>query len=312
MRISRQGQAYIYAICAVLFWSTIATAFKLTLRPRGPFDSWQLLFSATVSSTVCLFVILLIQGKWSLVVQCSRGEYIYSAFLGLLQPSLYYAILLVAYSRLPAQQAQPLNMTWPIAVVLLSIPLLKQPIQKKDFVALAICFLGVLVICLGGVQAKPPREEAFQARFTDPLGVSLAVGSSVIWALFWIYNVRDQRDPVVKLFLGFTFAIIPTTLFALCFSSFRMNVVGLLGGAYVGVFEMGLTYFVWLKALTLSRTTAQVSILVYLMPFLSLLVIHFVLKEHVLPVTVLGLILIVAGILVQQYAGGRNVEMRTE
>ena len=51
----------------------------------------------------------------------------------------------------------------------------------------------------------------------------------------------------------------------------------------------------------LSRTTAQVSQLIYLTPFLSLLVIHFAVGESIYPSTLIGLVLIVTGILLQQY-----------
>ena len=40
--------------------------------------------------------------------------------------SLYYLILLKAYQLLPAQVAQPLNMIWPVILVFLSVPILKQ------------------------------------------------------------------------------------------------------------------------------------------------------------------------------------------
>ena len=77
---------------------------------------------------------------------------------------------------------------------------------------------------------------------------------------------------------------------------------GLLGVLWIGLFEMGITFVSWLKALQLSRTTAQVSNLVYAAPFLSLFLIHFIVGEEILPSTVLGLVLIVAGVIVQQYA----------
>ena len=46
---------------------------------------------------------------------------------------------------------------------------------------------------------------------------------------------------------------------------------GLLGGVYIGLFEMGITFLVWLKALKNAKTTAHVVNLIYLVPFLSLL-----------------------------------------
>ena len=68
---------------------------------------------------------------------------------------------------------------------------------------------------------------------------------------------------------------------------------------------MGITYVVWLYALRLSRTTAQVSNLIYLTPFLSLMVVHVVVGERIFGSTVVGLVLIVGGILLQHYGRQR-------
>ncbi len=77
---------------------------------------------------------------------------------------------------------------------------------------------------------------------------------------------------------------------------------GLLGSVYIGLFEMGITYILWLKALSMSRTTAQVGNLIYLSPFLSLIIIQLVVGEQIAVSTILGLILIVSGIALQKRA----------
>jgi uncharacterized membrane protein len=59
---------------------------------------------------------------------------------------------------------------------------------------------------------------------------------------------------------------------------------------------MGITFFFWLKALQMSSTTAIVSNLVYLAPFLSLVFVHYFLHEPVYYTTPLGLVLIISGI----------------
>jgi len=56
-------------------------------------------------------------------------------------------------------------------------------------------------------------------------------------------------------------------------------------------------------ALKNSSTTAKVSNLVYISPFISLFFIRFAVGETILVSTVVGLMLIVSGILLQQYAG---------
>jgi drug/metabolite transporter (DMT)-like permease len=75
---------------------------------------------------------------------------------------------------------------------------------------------------------------------------------------------------------------------------------GILGAVYIGLFEMGVTFLLWLKALKLSKTTAHVANLIYLTPFLSLLVISIAVGEKILLSTVIGLVFIVGGIILQK------------
>ena len=288
--MGKQKRAYLCAFVVVLFWSTVASAFKISLRYV---DVLSLLFYASITSTAVFFVYLLFSKKLNLLKDLSRKDYLCSALLGFLNPFLYYTVLLNAYSILPAQQAQPLNFVWPITLVLLSIPLLKQKIKSKDILAIIISFVGVFVISTKG--------DILGFRFTNPTGVLLATGSSVIWAVFWIYNVKDERDEVVRLFLNFAFGSTFIFLSLLIFARVRMPAVsGILAAAYVGLFEMGITFLLWLKALKLSETTAHVTNLIYLVPFFSLVVISFAVGEKILFSTIIGVILIVGGIILQK------------
>lgn len=289
--MEKQKQAYTYAIIAVLLWSTVASAFKISLRYL---DFLQLLFCASIISIIILSIVLLIQNKLILFKGYSPKDYLHSALLGSLNPFLYYVVLFKAYSLLPAQEAQPLNYTWPIMLVLLSIPLLKQKIKLNNILAIIIGFIGVIII--------GTRGDLTTLRLSNPLGVFLAVGSSVIWALFWIYNVKDTRDEVAKLFLNFVFGFIFVSIALFSFSKITIpQVNGLLGVTYVGLFEMGVTFVLWLKALKLTETTAKVGSLIFLAPFMSLIPIRYILGEKILSSTIIGLICIVTGIIIQQY-----------
>lgn len=288
--MSEQRKAYGYALLTVLLWSTVASAFKLTLRHLSVLE---MLSVASLTSTAAVFGILLAQGKIGFLRGMSRREWLRSAALGFLNPFAYYLILFRAYDLLPAQEAQPLNYTWPIMLVLLSTVILRQRIRAGSLAAILVSFAGVLIVST--------RGDLQDLRFTHPVGAALALGSSVIWALFWLFNVKDRRDEVLKLLLSFAFGTLYTFTAVLLTASFRtLPLPGVLGGIYVGLFEMGITFVFWLKALTLSRTTAQVSNLVYLSPFLSLFFIAVIVGEPILPSTILGLTLIVAGVVLQR------------
>lgn len=283
-------KAYLFAGLSVLFWAPVATAFKVALRE---FDFIQLIFFASGITVIFLFLLLLIQGKFISATRQSKKQWISSLLLGSLNPLAYYLILFKAYSLLPAQLAQPLNMIWPIVLALFSVPLLKQRIGWISFLALFINFAGVVFITSQG-----GAEGFANTNFT---GVALALGSSVIWSLYWIFNVRDKRDEIVKLFWSFVFGFVFLALAVFLFSDFKIQTgESLWALIYVGIFEAGITYVFWLKALTYSTNNAKTGNLVFLTPFLSLLFIHFILKETIFITTFIGLILIVSGILFQQ------------
>jgi drug/metabolite transporter (DMT)-like permease len=285
-----QQKAYLFGLATVLLWSTVASAFKLTLRYV---DHIQLLFYSTLFSTLILGAILIWQKKLGLAFSGSRHEYTRSALLGALNPAIYYLVLFKAYDLLPAQEAQPLNYTWALTLSLLSIPLLKQRMSRWEVAALVLGYAGVFVISTHG------NVTAF--RLSNPLGVALALGSAFIWALYWIYNTKDPRDPVVCLFLSFVFGLPWTLAFCLLFSSLRLSAIqGLLGTLYVGCFEMSVTFVLWLLALRSSVNAARVSTLIFISPFFSLVFIRLFVGERILPSTIAGLALLVAGLLLQK------------
>ena len=289
--MSRQTQAYVYAGCAILLWSTVASAFKVSLRYV---EAPHMLLYAALVSTVVLLVVAAWQHKLRQASSCLPKQYLRSAALGFLNPFLYYLVLFEAYDRLPAQEAQPLNYMWPIVVVILSVPLLKQPIGRVSLAAIGVSFFGVFVIST--------RGDLLGFSLSDPIGTALAVGSAFIWAAFWLSNVRDDRDEVVKLLLSFVFglAFVSAAAFALAGPP-PLDPRGIGGSVYVGVFEMGVTFVLWMRALSLSRTTAQVSNLVYLSPFLSLVLISVIVGETKVLSSVIGLVFIVGGIVIRRF-----------
>ena len=291
--MDKQTHAYVYAAAAVLLWSTVASAFKLTLQFIRPIE--MVLYASFVSAAV-LLVILIAQQRLSRLMSWSPQDFLRSALFGFLNPFLYYFVLFKAYALLPAQEAQPLNFIWPIVLVLFSMIFLKQRIALKSVMAMTISFTGVLVIAT--------RGNILDLEFTHVPGVLLALSSAFIWALYWTCNLKDSRDPISRLFMNFVFGCVFVTGYVWLFEGIQMpSPQGLLGCVYIGLFEMGLTFILWLKALQLSQTTDTVSGLIYVSPFLSLVFIHFVVGEPIVPSTLVGLALIVAGIMAQHRLG---------
>ncbi|MEE2725699.1 MAG: DMT family transporter [Candidatus Latescibacterota bacterium] len=283
-------KAYLYGIATVLLWSTVASAFKLSLRYL---DYAQLLLYASAVSTVALGCAVLVQGKVSHLWSEARRAWGRALLLGLCNPLAYYLVLFSAYERLPAQEAQPLNYTWALTLALLSVPLLKQRLRWQDGVGGIVCYAGVLVISTHG--------DVFALHFTDSLGVVLALGSTVLWALYWIFNTREAGDPTVRLFLNFALSLPVVGLYCAWQSSlWPVPIEGLVGAGYVGLFEMGVAFVLWQQALRYAENTAQVGNLIFVSPFLSLGFIYLLVDEAIRPSTPVGLALVVAGLVLQQ------------
>ena len=287
--MNSQQKSYLFAGLTILCWVTVPTAFKIALRYQ---DNFQLLLISAFVSTFIFGGALIFSGQWKKIFHLTGKEYLLSAILGFLNPFAYYLILFKAYSILPGQVAQPLNMIWPILLVMISIPLLKQKISLRSIFALLISFSGVFFISSQGGKGNFSPEQL--------PGVFLALGSSVIWSFFWILNVKDTRDEILKLFLNFFFGFIFLVITMIALNKSLPTVYqAWLSGAYVGIFEMGMAFIFWLKALQLTRSTDKISNLIYISPFLSLFFIHYIAGEKIFYTTPIGLSLVVAGILIQ-------------
>ncbi len=287
-----QRGSYLFAGLAILLWSTVSTAFKLSLYH---ISSAGLLLISSFVATLFLAAYNLFS-KPDPFADFGRNL-LKSLPAGLLNPYLYYLVLFTAYSRLRAQEAQALNYTWAIVLSVLCVLILKEKFRFKDLGALGISLFGVLIIS--------SRGQLLQMRFDDALGTGLALGSSFIWAGYWILNLKDKRPNQVKLFYNFLIGFLFMALTAMVTRTQILlpeaNLIIAFGGAiWVGLFEMGLAFVFWLKALQLTDNTAKISNLIFVTPFLSLLFIGIILREPIHPATVVGLVLIVISNLIQK------------
>lgn len=294
--MQNQTKAYLLTLLAVTFWGTAASAFKIALSYVEPYT---LLFYSVLFSSLVLFLILLLQGKLHLLFNLKTRQFATLALLGLLNPFLYYSILFEAYSLLPGQIAMSINYGWPFALTLLSVPILKQKLNSVQIAAIIISFSGALIIATKGQMAS----------FGDvsKTGVILAFSSTIIWASFWLVNAKDQLDPVIKLFWGFCFGLLYTLLFSPLLGPIHLpEIMAILPLIYIGFFEMGITFVLWLTALQLSSSAARIGNLIYISPFLSLLFLRIIIGETIHSTTFIGLFIIVGSIIFQEKFVGKS------
>lgn len=251
----------------------------------------QLVFGASAFSVLCLATVLALRGRLGAALGELREKWATSLLRGAINPGAYYFVLFSAYDRLPAQVAQPINYSWAIVLTLLSIPFLGQRLTARSGGGIVVGYLGVIVVSLAGLRASGSL---------DAWGLILALLSSFIWASYWLVATRDEREPTAGTFQNFLMALPFLGLWAwLSGDGLPTGGRAWLGLAYVGAFEMGITFVLWQKALQSTTSVARVTAVVYLSPFLSLGLIYLVLAEPFNPLVFVGLGLIVVGVVLQ-------------
>lgn len=275
----------------------MSSAFKLTLRYIA-FD--QLLLWSSLFGAVVLFIINQLSNNRLNFKLVSFKDLRSSALMGFFNPFLYYIVLFKAYELLEAQIAGTLNYTWPIVLVIMSIFFLNQKISVWSIIAIFISFFGIVIISTHG--------SLISLENSNSLGILLAVGSAFFWAYYWILNMKDKREETGKIFLNLFFGFVYILIYLLFTSKPIIFPTGyaLVGSIYIGLFEMSITFVIWLLALTNSSNTAKVSNLIYLSPFIALFFIRFTVEEKIHISTFVGLIFIVGGILIQQFIKKRT------
>ena len=277
---------------AVVLWSTVATAVSLSLEYLTPLQL------VTIAATVSWFFVAVrsfSKEKWQRLSATHYRERLQGLMMGWLNPGLYYLVLFAAYDRLPAQEAMAINYSWGITLALIAAPLLRQKLNLAALLAVAVSYAGIIVIATRGAPLT--------LDLAQPIGVGLALLSTLIWSLYWVINTRLSIDPEVNLFLNFSGAL--PLLFALLYwtdTPLPAAWQGLIGGVYVGLFEMGIAFVLWMSAMKATSSALRISSLIFLSPPLSLALIWMVAGEPVRAYTLAGLVLILAGLWLQRRA----------
>ena len=212
-----------------------------------------------------------------------------------MNPAAYYLVLFKSYELLPAQIAQSINYAWAIVLSLEITLFTRQRIPGVKFIGMFISLAGVAVISLGA--------QNFSGMKLSTIGLLLVFLSTFIWATFWMLNKQNHHvDNIVALFVSFMFGSLFLLLGVPFVDISIVSIKGLTSSLYVGLFEMVIPFVFFGLALKKTNNPSLINQLCYLSPFISLFIIRAILKEQILPSTYLGLLLIIGGILFNEYA----------
>ncbi len=285
-----RNRSYLNLALCILLWASIPVASKKILVEL---NNLQMLFYSTVFSAIALGVLVLWQRKSAIFFQQSLRDVAHLSWLGFLGAFLYYVLLYGAFANTSAAEGFVLAYTWPILVSLLAVPLLGQRLTAVRLTAIAISFGGVVLIVTRG------QMVSFQVENLS--GNLLALCGAFVFALFSVLGSRARYDLTVAACIYFCAALLCSGATVALTGNLPLPSLSVWGWIlYNGLLVNGVSYLFWFKALEHGETSI-VSNLLYLTPVLSLPLVRIFLNEPVHASAVAGLLLILAGILLQSW-----------
>lgn len=287
----KRNRSYFFVLLASILWGSVAAVAKLLLVDL---NNLQVLFFANLFAFVGLFLIVIFRKERSLIRTYTKNDYFNFAWMGFLGVFAYNFFLYGGLQLLPAQEAFIINYLWPIAVVAFAVLILKESITARKILAITLSFLGVVMVISKG---------SFSGLgFGNMLGIFSAIAGALTYGLFSVLGKKHDYDKLVSMTFYYFFSCFYALAALLIFSDIPSIGVGqFLGLLWLGL-SNGLAPVFWFLALK-HGDTAKMSNMIFLTPFVSLVYIHFLLKEEILASSILGLTVIVLGILIQYKRG---------
>lgn len=286
---------FIYALSAVLIWSTTASLVKLLLSDIPNMEAMAI---SCILSTVFLLIVNIVTGKIKLMKSYSLKDYAIMAGLGFIGLFVYTVLYYFGIDNLSAQEACVLNYLWPIMLVVFSCIILKEKLTLMKAVAMVCSFVGIVILSLGD-GALPSGNAA--------LGIASCITCAACYGLFCVLNKKYDHDQSIAMMImwGIT-GVCSAILGPLTEEWVMISAVEFAGLSWLGIAINAIGYLIWALALQGTENTAKIANLAYLTPFLSIIVSAVFLKESLKLNALIALVFIIGGILLQSMVGEKK------
>ena len=287
---SSAAKNYLFAIITVLIWSTMAATVKKMLYD---IPNLEALSVSSIFAALFLFIVNVKTGAFKKAKDYSAKDYGIMSGLGFLGLFLYSALYYYGLAQLTSQEACILNYLWPMMLVVFSCIILKEKLTLSKALAMLCSFGGIIVLSLG--------NEGLTAGNTA-LGMIACIVAAACYGLFSVLNKKADYHQGISMMV--TWLVVAVC--ALALGLLTETWVPIRGSQWLGILWLGIAtdavaYLLWALALKGVENTAKIANLAYLTPFLSLLVSALVLKETIKLQALAALVLIIGGILLQNF-----------
>jgi drug/metabolite transporter (DMT)-like permease len=244
----------LYALAAAVLWSTGGLFIKWTELSGLALSCWRSFFALF---TVAFF---------------TRHEGFRLNRLTALA-SLLYAVLLILFvlatKTTTAANAIFLQYTAPVYLLILEPIIYKEKFRSRDLMTVLICVGGMTLFFVG------------QLRPQDVTGNVVALASGVCFALYFLLLRHPRAREVNRassVIYGNAFAVIITLPWGLATVS-TITRHDLVGVAYLGVVQLGISYTLFTTAMARGVRSLDAGIVCYVEPLLNPILVFLVLHE---------------------------------
>ncbi|WP_195694780.1 DMT family transporter [Priestia megaterium] len=285
--------ASFYAIMSISFWGISFVSTKAVLDKLDPYTLLVLRFGIGA----LFLLVLLVLKRYPLNIPLKYIPHL--IVLGILGVFIHQVIQATALLTINASAAGWIISFSPVFTVILSVFFLHEKMTLLKASGIIVAIIGVLLVTTSSNQHS--------LQLPVNIGYLLMVLSTLNWAIYSVLlkKLDIQLPSLVITFymclIGFTL----TTPFLVRNKGWEimpfLTSVEWAHLLFLGVFVSGVAYWYWAKALEVLEAS-QVSVFLYLEPVATLITAVLLLREKIIPVSILGGVIIIVGVIV---ANGR-------
>lgn len=285
--------ASFYALMSISFWGISFVSTKAVLDKLDPYTLLVLRFGI---GALFLLVLLALK-RYPLNIPLKYIPHL--IVLGILGVFIHQVIQATALLTINASAAGWIISFSPVFTVILSVFFLHEKMTLLKASGIIVAIMGVLLVTTSSNQHS--------LQLPVNIGYLLMILSTLNWAIYSVLlkKLDIQLPSLVVTFymclIGFTL----TTPFLVRNKGWEimpfLTSVEWAHLLFLGVFVSGVAYWYWAKALEVLEAS-QVSVFLYLEPVATLITAVLLLREKIIPVSILGGVIIIVGVIV---ANGR-------
>ncbi len=282
---------YLYAIGAILCWASLPAATGSGLQGL---TTEELMFFSFISAAAYLYLQdILLTKSFSVYIPGLKAS-----LFGVSGIFIYHYTYYKALSHAPLAEGAILATTWSFWIVFFSSLIIFRRLKISIVISAAIGMCGAALVISSG------ENLSFSMDYMK--GYLLALGCGLIWSSFSVGlgYVKVQREPMT-IFTIYA-ALLSTVLYLATMPHSSPSPASLLAAVYLGCIPLGLSFFLWNRAVT-GGNMVVIGFLSYFTPPLAVLLVAVVHGGQVSPQVIVGMMVIVAASM-----GGRLILRRHE